>query len=114
VRLITGTIGRMESDPTLGRADALRLSVLFLPERGRDVEVQPAYGTPFVIAGEGAISSLSLQSTNSATHSAMWGNTLDLHDVNKTCRRRMPLDFIGSAVDFDSTMRRFEPSRPSQ
>jgi CHAT domain-containing protein len=54
VKLIAGAVGRMGADARLGRADALRRSILSLIEHGSDTEVQPAYWAPFVVVGEGA------------------------------------------------------------
>ncbi len=53
VKLITGAIGRMAADKSVGRAEALRLSMLALIDKGAPYETQPAYWAPFVVVGEG-------------------------------------------------------------
>jgi len=54
VKLIAGAISRMAADKSVGRAEALRQSMLALIDKGAPYEAQPAYWAPFVIVGEGA------------------------------------------------------------
>jgi CHAT domain-containing protein len=53
VKLITGTIREMARDPKVGRAEALRRSMLALIDKGEPHEAHPAYWAPFVVVGEG-------------------------------------------------------------
>jgi CHAT domain-containing protein len=54
VKLITGAVGQMTRDPKVGRAEALRRSMLALIDKGAPHEAHPAYWAPFVLVGEGA------------------------------------------------------------
>ncbi len=54
VKLITGAMGRMAADKSVGRAEAMRQSMLALIDKGAPYEAQPAYWAPFVVVGEGA------------------------------------------------------------
>jgi CHAT domain-containing protein len=54
VKLITGALGEMTRDPKVGRAEALRRSMLALIDKGEPQEAHPAYWAPFVVVGEGA------------------------------------------------------------
>jgi CHAT domain-containing protein/Tfp pilus assembly protein PilF len=54
VKLITGAVGEMARDAKVGRAEAMRRSMLALIDRGSPEEAHPAYWAPFVVAGEGA------------------------------------------------------------
>jgi tetratricopeptide (TPR) repeat protein/CHAT domain-containing protein len=54
VALITGAVKRMAADKTVGRADALRQSMLAMIDSGKPDEAHPAYWAPFVVVGEGA------------------------------------------------------------
>ncbi len=54
VKLITGAISRMAADNGVGRAEAMRQSMLALIDKGEPDEVHPAYWAPFVVVGEGA------------------------------------------------------------
>jgi len=54
VKLITVAIREMARDPKVGRADALRRSMLALIDKGEPHETHPAYWAPFVVVGEGA------------------------------------------------------------
>ena len=54
VKLITGAVGEMARDPKVGRAEALRRSMLALIDNGAPHEAHPAYWAPFVLVGEGA------------------------------------------------------------
>jgi CHAT domain-containing protein len=44
----------MARDPKVGRAEALRRSMLALIEKGEPHEAHPAYWAPFVVVGQGA------------------------------------------------------------
>lgn len=54
VKLITVALGEMTHDPKVGRAEALRRSMLALIDKGEPQEAHPAYWAPFVVVGEGA------------------------------------------------------------
>jgi CHAT domain-containing protein len=54
VKLITGSVERMAPDKRIGRAEAMRQSMLALIDRGVDYETHPAFWAPFVVVGEGA------------------------------------------------------------
>jgi tetratricopeptide (TPR) repeat protein/CHAT domain-containing protein len=54
VKLITGAVGRIAADKHVGRADALRQSMLALIDKGKTNEAHPSYWAPFVVVGEGA------------------------------------------------------------
>jgi CHAT domain-containing protein len=53
VKLITGAISRLGAGKAVGRAEAMRQSVLALIDDGKPQEAHPAYWAPFVLAGEG-------------------------------------------------------------
>jgi CHAT domain-containing protein len=53
VKLITKTIAELKADPTIGRADALRRSMLSMVDTGKEYEAHPAFWAPFVLVGEG-------------------------------------------------------------
>ena len=53
VKLITGAMKRLAADKGLGRAEAMRQSMLALMDSGTPREAQPAYWAPFVVVGEG-------------------------------------------------------------
>lgn len=54
VKLITTAIHEMARDPKVGRAGAMRRSMLALIDKGEPQEAHPAYWAPFVVVGEGA------------------------------------------------------------
>jgi CHAT domain-containing protein len=54
VKLITGAIGRIAADKSVGRAEAMRQSMLALIDKGATYETHPAFWAPFVVVGEGA------------------------------------------------------------
>jgi CHAT domain-containing protein len=54
VRLITGAVSRMASDKNIGRAEAMRQSMLAMIDKGGAVEAHPAYWAPFIVVGEGS------------------------------------------------------------
>jgi tetratricopeptide (TPR) repeat protein/CHAT domain-containing protein len=66
VKLITGTFDRMAADKSVGRAEALRQSMLALIDNGNANETHPSYWAPFVVVGEGAVDSSAPQSTPAA------------------------------------------------
>jgi CHAT domain-containing protein len=52
VKLITGAISRLASDKTMGRAEAVRQSMLALIDEEAPEEAHPAFWAPFVVVGE--------------------------------------------------------------
>ena len=54
VKLITTAIREMARDPKVGRAEAMRRSMLALIDKGEPHEAHPAFWAPFVVVGEGA------------------------------------------------------------
>jgi CHAT domain-containing protein len=56
VKLITTTVNWMSADKSVGRAEALRRSMLSLMDQGKPHEAHPAYWAPFVVVGEGGSS----------------------------------------------------------
>jgi tetratricopeptide (TPR) repeat protein/CHAT domain-containing protein len=54
VKLITGAVGKMAADKSVGRAEAMRQSMLSLIDKGTVAEAHPAFWAPFVVVGEGA------------------------------------------------------------
>ncbi len=54
VKLTTRTFSEMNGDPAIGRAEALRRSMLALIDKGAPYERHPAYWAPFVVVGDGA------------------------------------------------------------
>ncbi|MGO9170350.1 MAG: CHAT domain-containing protein, partial [Rhodomicrobium sp.] len=53
VKLITGAISRLAADKTMGRAEAMRQSMLVLIKTGTEREAHPSYWAPFIVVGEG-------------------------------------------------------------
>jgi CHAT domain-containing protein len=53
VKLITKAIAELKSDPKVGRAEALRRSMLSMIDTGEDYEAHPSFWAPFVLVGEG-------------------------------------------------------------
>ncbi len=53
VKLITGATSRLAADRAMGRAEAMRQSMLALIDKGTPQEAHPAYWAPFVVVGEG-------------------------------------------------------------
>jgi CHAT domain-containing protein len=56
VKLITKAIAELKTDPKIGRAEALRRSMLDLIDKGKTYEAHPAFWAPFVLVGEGGAS----------------------------------------------------------
>jgi tetratricopeptide (TPR) repeat protein/CHAT domain-containing protein len=54
VKLITGAVGRMAAHRRIGRAEAMRQSMVALIDKGEAYEAHPAIWAPFVVVGEGA------------------------------------------------------------
>jgi CHAT domain-containing protein/tetratricopeptide (TPR) repeat protein len=54
VKLITGAVGEIARDARVGRAEAMRRSMLALIDKGSQEEAHPAFWAPFVVVGEGA------------------------------------------------------------
>jgi CHAT domain-containing protein/tetratricopeptide (TPR) repeat protein len=52
VKLITGAVGRLVADTAVGRAEAMRQSMLALIDKGEALDAHPAYWAPFVVVGE--------------------------------------------------------------
>jgi len=53
VRLTTKAFAELRANPKIGRAEAMRRSMLDVITRGADQEVHPAYWAPFSLVGEG-------------------------------------------------------------
>jgi len=53
VKLITDAVSRMAADRSIGRAQAMRQSMLAMIDKGRPYEVHPTFWAPFVVVGEG-------------------------------------------------------------
>src|SRR5262249_4774554 len=47
-------VREMAADPKVGRAEAMRRSMLALIDKGTPEEAHPSYWAPFVVVGEGA------------------------------------------------------------
>jgi CHAT domain-containing protein len=54
VKLVTGAVREMSGDANVGRAEAMRRSMLALIDKGSEEEAHPAFWAPFVVVGEGA------------------------------------------------------------
>ncbi len=54
VKLIAGAMRRLAADKSMGRAEAMRQSMLALIDHGEAQEAHPAFWAPFVLVGEGA------------------------------------------------------------
>jgi CHAT domain-containing protein/tetratricopeptide (TPR) repeat protein len=54
VKLVTTAVRDLARDPRVGRAEAMRRSMLALIDKGEPREAHPAFWAPFVVVGEGA------------------------------------------------------------
>jgi CHAT domain-containing protein len=54
VKLITKAVAEFKRNPKIGRAEALRRSMVSMIDTGKDYEAHPANWAPFVVVGEGA------------------------------------------------------------
>jgi CHAT domain-containing protein/Tfp pilus assembly protein PilF len=54
VKLMTRAFAEMKAKPRIGRAEAFRLSMRHLVEKGSPAETHPSIWAPFVVVGEGA------------------------------------------------------------
>jgi CHAT domain-containing protein len=54
VALITATVGEIGKNRSIGRAEAIRRSMLAMIDHGKPHEAHPTYWAPFVLVGEGA------------------------------------------------------------
>ena len=74
VKLITGAMTRLAADKRMGRADALRRSMLALIDKGAPSYAHPASWAPFVIVGEGGASEMISAGavTSQDTHAGPW------------------------------------------
>jgi CHAT domain-containing protein len=52
VKLITKAISELKANPKIGRAEALRRSMLSLITTGKEYEAHPAFWAPLVLVGE--------------------------------------------------------------
>ena len=53
VKLITKAVDELKRDPKIGRAEAMRRSMLAMIDTGKDYEAHPSFWAPFVLVGEG-------------------------------------------------------------
>jgi hypothetical protein len=58
VKLITSAVGAISKDNTVGRAEALRRSMLGMIDNGKPHEAHPAYWAPFMVVGDGGVPAL--------------------------------------------------------
>ena len=58
VKLITKAVAELKADPKIGRAEAMRRSMLALVDQGKPYEAHPVYWAPFVVVGEGGSTSM--------------------------------------------------------
>jgi CHAT domain-containing protein len=54
VKLATGAFEELKKDPRIGRAEALRLSMKAVIEKGNAFDTHPSQWAPFVLVGDGA------------------------------------------------------------
>jgi CHAT domain-containing protein/Tfp pilus assembly protein PilF len=52
VKLITKAVAELKGDPKIGRAEALRRSMVSMITTGKDYETHPSFWAPFVLVGE--------------------------------------------------------------
>jgi CHAT domain-containing protein len=55
VKLITAAVREIAKDKRVGRAEALRRSMIALIDDGKPYEAHPAFWAPFVVVGEGGV-----------------------------------------------------------
>jgi CHAT domain-containing protein len=53
VKIIMKGFDELKENPTIGRAESLRRSMLAMIDHGKEYEAQPAFWAPFVLVGEG-------------------------------------------------------------
>ena len=59
VAITTGMLGEMADNPEIGRAEALRRSMLAMMEtEGKDHFAHPMFWAPFVVVGEGGVAAV--------------------------------------------------------
>lgn len=54
VKLIIKGVAALKADPAIGRAEALRRSMLSINTDGKNCEAHPVFSAPFVLVGETA------------------------------------------------------------
>src|SRR5689334_14181915 len=64
VKLITGAMSRVAADKRLGRAEAMRQSMLALIDGAKPYEAHPFFWAPFVVVGEGGVSRQQIHISN--------------------------------------------------
>jgi CHAT domain-containing protein len=70
VKLITTAVREMARDAKVGRAEALRRSMLALIDKGEPHEAHPAYWAPFVVVGEGGTEAALTRAATTVTPTA--------------------------------------------
>jgi CHAT domain-containing protein len=53
VKLVTGAIKRLAANKSMGRAEAMRQSMLAMMNKGEPYEADPVFWAPFIVVGEG-------------------------------------------------------------
>jgi hypothetical protein len=71
----------MASDKGVGRAEAMRQSMLALIDKGEAYETHPAFWAPFIVVGEGSAGPSAL------TTSSIVSDPAAQTSANTTCRR---------------------------
>jgi CHAT domain-containing protein len=80
VKLITGAMKRLAANRAMGRAEAMRQSMLDLIDHGKPYESHPAYWAPFAVVGEGGAAKSPLgqkRRSRAATRYAISGRLLE-------------------------------------
>src|SRR5262249_16945440 len=54
VKLVTRAVAEIKANPKIGRAEAVRRSMLALLDQGKPDESYPMYWAPFILVGEGS------------------------------------------------------------
>lgn len=70
VKLITKALGAMATDKSVGRAEAMRRSMLAMIEAGDPEHAHPSFWAPFVVVGEGSVPASSTAARTPAKKSA--------------------------------------------